>query len=130
MGWLKKVKKRIIMKLTLKETTATIVEVELPAYYHWGGDSYKILNETTAIIVTDYDFTYGIRRCELQKNLLGSAVKSGKRITEQEFLDAFHRVGEKVKRELIKAIETDGWKAQEQAELKANALAEVETTQS
>jgi hypothetical protein len=122
MGWLKKVhKKRTIMKLTLKETTATIVDVELPAYYHWGGDSYKIINETTAIIVTDYDFTYGIRRCELQKNLLGSAVKSGERITEENFLDVFHRVGEKVKRELIKAIETDGWKAQEQEDFAKEA---------
>jgi hypothetical protein len=109
------------MTLTAELKTVTTVEVEMPAYYHWSGDSYKIINETTAIIVTDYDFTYGIKRCELQKNLLASAVKSGKRITEQEFLEAFERVGEKVKRELIKAIETDGWKAQEQEDFAKEA---------
>lgn len=118
------------MLITTELKTVTTVEVELPAYYYWTGDYYKILDENNAIVVTDYDFSFGVRKCGLQKHSIAKAAKDGDRITEEHFLDVFHRVGEKVKRELIKAIETDGWKAQEQAELQAGALAEVETTQS
>jgi hypothetical protein len=111
------------MLITTEQKTVTTVEVELPAYYYWTGDYYKILDENNAIVVTDYDFSFGIRKCGLQKHSIAKAAKDGERITEENFLDVFHRVGEKVKRELIKAIETDGWKAQEQNELLDRAVA-------
>jgi hypothetical protein len=47
----------------------------------------------------------------------------GTQITEEEFVSAFERIGEKVKRELVKALESDQWKAQEQTELKENEQA-------
>jgi hypothetical protein len=118
------------MTLTAEQKTVKTVEVELPAYYTWGSFYVKILDENTAIRVKDYDSDYGISYEDHMKPTLVNFISEGERITEENFLDVFHRVGEKVKRELIKAIETDGWKAQEQAELQAGALAEVETTQS
>jgi hypothetical protein len=118
------------MTITVEHKTSNSIDIPMPAYYKWGTSCIKILDEKNALRVKDYEFDYGISRENNMAASIAAYIQQGKRITEQEFLDVFHRVGEKVKRELIKAIETDGWKAQEQAELKENALAEVETTQS
>jgi hypothetical protein len=120
------------MLITVKktETKEQTVEIELPAYYKWNHIYVKILNLNESIEVKEGECFFGVSLEAYQAQSHALIVSEGSRITEKEFLEAFHRVGEKVKRELIKAIETDGWKAQEQAELKAGALAEVETTQS
>jgi hypothetical protein len=115
------------MLITIKktETKEQTVDVQLPAYYQWGRTKYKILNEVTAIEVQDWEASFGIRVADTLEFVLPELIIKGVRITEKEFVEAFERVGEKVKRELIKAIESDAWKQQEQNELKANALAEI-----
>jgi hypothetical protein len=111
------------MQFTIEktETKKVDVEINLPAYYKWNHFYIKILSLGTSIQVRDAEYFFGIAVEMYQEGSHAMFVDEGQQVTEEEFLEAFHRVGEKVKRELIKAIETDGWKAQEREDFAKEA---------
>lgn len=118
------------MKLTIEEKKSTSVDIELPAYYNYGGMLFKLINADIFIKVEVHPKDMSIKYCAFGASTIPVIVGDGQRISEDEFLKAFDNVKEKVQRELDKSLEAEAWHEQEQADLKANALAEVETTQS
>lgn len=100
------------MTITLEEKQQTTIDIDLPAYYKWGTDYYKILSEKSAIVVSDWEPEFGIKISQYQKGIIAGAVIKGEKITEEEFLAAFECVSGKVRRSLEVAIESDKWDAQ------------------
>jgi hypothetical protein len=105
------------------ETKKVNVEITLPACYKWNHFYIKILSISTSIQVRDSERFFGIGLEDYQEKTHALFATEGTQITEEEFVSAFERIGEKVKRELVKALESDQWKAQEQTELKENEQA-------
>jgi hypothetical protein len=96
------------MQIIIEEKKHTTINIELPAYYRQQEVFlYKILSERSTICVTDHESHFGISKSDLNRSGVIDAITKGTRITEEEFTNAFTRVAENVKRELLKSLETD-----------------------
>jgi hypothetical protein len=104
------------MTIKVEKKVKESIELELPAYYSYGYSMFKIVSENVAIQVKESEYSSCISFESAMSMTIPLVVSEGIKITEEEFTNAFERVGEKVKRELIKAIESDKWLEQEKEE--------------
>ena len=82
------------MKLEIKTTTTTEVDIELPYYSKFGETYYKVISKKLIIAVSAYNSYLEIGKRELSGTHAFS--NEAEKITEEEFWAAYNEVKDKL----------------------------------